>query len=281
MEGFVTSRDGTRIGYQQVGQGTPIVLLHGSMSSSQHHMEQARLLADAFTVIVPDRRGRGLSEPYGKDDGLQQEVEDLEAVLTATGARRVFGLSSGGVITLEAALRLPMVERIVVYEPPLFTDPAVSQALLDRLDHDLDRDNIAGALVTGMKGAQMGPPIFNLFPNWLLERMVGRFVAQEAKQGTGSYPSMGALAPLLHYDFKAIAQASGNLQRFGSIRAVQVLMGGGKSPTFLKSAVQTLAKFMPDCSTTTFPGLGHEASWNTDKGGQPEPVARALRLIFE
>jgi hypothetical protein len=29
---------------------------------------------------------------------------------------------------------------------------------------------VAAALITGMKGAQMGPPIFNVMPRWLLER---------------------------------------------------------------------------------------------------------------
>lgn len=57
----VASRDGTTIGYRQVGSGPALILLHGSMSSGAHHVELARLLSDTFTVFVPDRRGRALS----------------------------------------------------------------------------------------------------------------------------------------------------------------------------------------------------------------------------
>jgi len=60
----VTS-DGTTIGYRQIGSGPGLILLHGGMQASQHYMRLATALSDAFTVYVPDRRGRGLSGPYG------------------------------------------------------------------------------------------------------------------------------------------------------------------------------------------------------------------------
>src|SRR5712691_12515722 len=91
--GSVTSQDGTTIGYRQLGHGPGVVLVHGAMESAQSHMQLAEALADAFTVYVPDRRGRGLSGPYGKDYGLQKEVEDMDALLTKTGAHNVFGVS--------------------------------------------------------------------------------------------------------------------------------------------------------------------------------------------
>src|SRR4051794_38213930 len=77
----VASRDGTAIGYRRFGDGPGLVLLHGSMSSGAHHTELARLLADAFTVYVPDRRGRGLSGPYRTGDELGQELQDVAAIL--------------------------------------------------------------------------------------------------------------------------------------------------------------------------------------------------------
>src|SRR5438874_1780773 len=65
--GYVTSKDGTTLGYRQYGQpshGPGVVLLHGAMESAQSHEQLAQALDDAFTVFVPDRRGRGLSGPY-------------------------------------------------------------------------------------------------------------------------------------------------------------------------------------------------------------------------
>ena len=53
-----------------------VLLLHGAASSSYNHTQLAEALADAFTVYVPDRRGRGLSGPYSKEYSIQQDVED-------------------------------------------------------------------------------------------------------------------------------------------------------------------------------------------------------------
>ena len=55
----VTSRDGTTIGYRQLGNGPGIILLHGGASASQSYMKLGTLLSDAFTIYIPDRRGHG------------------------------------------------------------------------------------------------------------------------------------------------------------------------------------------------------------------------------
>ena len=59
--GSVTSADGTRVGYRRFGRGPGVVLVHGGMQAAQNFSALAVELSDAFTVVVPDRRGRGLS----------------------------------------------------------------------------------------------------------------------------------------------------------------------------------------------------------------------------
>jgi pimeloyl-ACP methyl ester carboxylesterase len=103
----VASRDGTRIAYRQLGHGPGVVLVHGSMETGRNHMQLAEALADAFTLYLPDRRGRGDSGPSGDGYNIAREVEDLDALLTQTGATNLFGVSSGGLIALEAAHTLP------------------------------------------------------------------------------------------------------------------------------------------------------------------------------
>ena len=105
--GSVASRDGTVIGYRQVGQGPGIIAVHGGMQAAQNLMKLAHALADSFTVHLPDRRGGGLSGPPGSHYSLATEREDLSALAQATGAHNIFGLSSGAIIALQAALFLP------------------------------------------------------------------------------------------------------------------------------------------------------------------------------
>jgi pimeloyl-ACP methyl ester carboxylesterase len=67
--GSVTSNYGTTIGYQQLGSGPGVILVHGAVSSSQLFMKLGAALSDAFTVYIPDRRSRGLSGLFGDNYG--------------------------------------------------------------------------------------------------------------------------------------------------------------------------------------------------------------------
>jgi pimeloyl-ACP methyl ester carboxylesterase len=276
----LTSVDGTTIGYRQLGEGPGLVLLHGSMSSSYNHSQLAEALAGDFTVYVPDRRGRGMSGPYRDDHSVQTDVDDLVAVLEATGAQNVFGCSSGAIIALEAARSASVLRRAAIFEPPLFEDRHVPADVLMRFDTQLAEGNIAGALVTGMKGAKMGPPVFTAVPGKLLEPLTRMAMAQEDRRGTNGYVPMRELAPTLHHDFQLVADLSGPLERYRAIAADVLLLGGSKSPACLKRALDMLEKVLPTAERVELDGVGHAAPWNSDRGGQPAQVAPVLRRFF-
>jgi pimeloyl-ACP methyl ester carboxylesterase len=61
----VTSADGTTIGYREIGSGPGLIVLHGGARASPHYLRLAEMLSDSSTVYLPDRRGRGLSDPKG------------------------------------------------------------------------------------------------------------------------------------------------------------------------------------------------------------------------
>jgi pimeloyl-ACP methyl ester carboxylesterase len=272
LPNVVTAQDGTIIGYHQLGSGPGLVLVHGAMESSESHMQLAEALAHQFTVYLPDRRGRGTSGPYNGPHSIQKDVEDLNAILTHTGVHRIFGVSSGGDICLQAALTLPSVQKTAVYEPALFLEPSEPAAILAHYDQDMARGDLAAALVTGMKGAQMGPPIFNLMPRWLLKSLT--------KLAMRSDPSMRTLAPTLHYDFQIVTELSGKLERFKTIQTPVLLLGGSASPAYLKTALDALEKILPNAQRIELPGLHHGGSGNTNRGGHPDTVAQELIRFF-
>ena len=49
----MTSRDGTTIGYRQLGHGPGVIAVHGGMQAAQNLMKLALALADSFTVYLP------------------------------------------------------------------------------------------------------------------------------------------------------------------------------------------------------------------------------------
>jgi len=280
---FVISEDGTRIGYRQLGHGPGVVMLHGAMESAQSHMKLAEGLADVFTVYLPERRGHNLDVPFVEDYSIQKEVQDLEALLAKTGAHNVFGVSAGGLICLQAALTLPAVHKLALYEPALIVNGLASTTFLPRYDKEIAQGKIAAALITGMKGAQLGPPAFNAMPRWLLELFTTMTMNQENKKAKDGDVTMRALAPTLHYDFRLVAEMAETLESFKVIHSEVLLLGGNKSPAWLKVALDALARTLPYVRRIEFSGLDHGGSSdisNTNRFGRPEVVAPALRRFF-
>jgi pimeloyl-ACP methyl ester carboxylesterase len=280
ITGSVTSKDGTTIGYRRFGTGPGLVILHGAMESSQSHLQLAEALAGDLTVYLPDRRGRGLSGPFGSDYSIRREVEDLGALLAVTDARQVLGVSSGALITLQAALTLPALRKLAIFEPPLLVGGPALTASLARFDGEIAAGNVAAALITGMQAAEMGPPIFNLIPRWPLERLTRLAMAGENRKAAPDAVTMRMLAPTLHYDFQLITEMVGKLESFAAIDAEVLLLGGSKSPAYLKASVDGLEKVLPHATRVEFPGLGHGATGNADRGGKPRLVARALGQFY-
>jgi len=278
--GSIVSKDGTTIGYRQLGQGPGLIVLHGAMESARSHMQLAEALAASFSVYLPDRRGRGLSGPYRKDHSIETDVQDMAALLAKTDTHDVMGVSSGAIIWLQAALTLPAIRRAVIFEPPLPINGSLPTDFVQRYEREIAQDEVAAALVSAMKGTQMGPPIFNIIPRGLLERLTTAMMASEEKKAGSDDVTMRMLAPTLHYDFQLATEMEGALERFKAIRAEVLLLGGSKSPAYLKAGLDALEKVLPHVTRVELPGLGHGATGNTDRGGRPERAAAVLRQFF-
>jgi pimeloyl-ACP methyl ester carboxylesterase len=282
--GSVTSKDGTTIGYRRLGSGPGLVILHGAMESAQSHLQLAGSLADAFTLYLPDRRGRGTSGPYATDHSIQTDVDDVDALLTTTGAHLVFGVSSGALILLHAARSLAAIRKAAIFEPPLLVDPR-SVALMRRFDEEIARGRVAAAMVTGMLAARLGPPIFDRIPRFLLERMTQAMLAREEQRAAAGDVTMRALAPTLRYDFQLVLDSQGMIERFAQTRADVLLMGGTTSPAYLRASVDALGPVFPHAKRVLLAGLGHAAAGNSDdpmtgRGADPARVARELRRFL-
>lgn len=120
---------GTDLHVVEVGQGEPIVFVHGSFDCAEETFPDQRELADRYRVVLVDRRGYGDSPPAVRFD-FDTQVGDLIAVL-GSGAHLV-GHSYGGVLCLLAAARRPdLVWSLTVIEPPAFSvargDPSVER----------------------------------------------------------------------------------------------------------------------------------------------------------
>jgi pimeloyl-ACP methyl ester carboxylesterase len=107
---FARAPDGVSIAYELVGDGQPIVLLHGFSDSRQSWREVGyveRFLGQGRQVVLIDSRGHGDSAKPREPRAYQVHkcAADVVAVLDAAGLRRadIMGYSMGGLIALAVA----------------------------------------------------------------------------------------------------------------------------------------------------------------------------------
>ncbi|MEU5714393.1 alpha/beta hydrolase [Streptomyces sp. NPDC020403] len=250
------SADGTSIAYRRQGDGPPVILVGGALSTAATEAPLAALLAPRFTVVTYDRRGRGASGDGGPY-AVRREIEDLAAVAARVGGRvSLFGMLSGGALALEAhAAGLP-VDLLAVYEPPYTPGPAGllyksrCTALLHRLLSEGDRGG-AVALYLSRTGV----------PEATIARMRHALL----------WADLEALAHTLAYDDELLGD--GEIpDRFAAVTARTLVVTGGFSTPQAHGTTQALAAALPRGRHRTLTGQTRELA--------PQAIAPVLAEFF-
>ena len=91
--------------------------------------------------------------------------------------------------------------------------------------------------------------------------------------------SMQSLIGAMRFDIQIVKDMEGvPLEHFKAMRADVLLLGGSKSPQYLKNAVDALEGVLPHPQRVDFQGGDHLTADNT---GKPELVAQELRWFFK
>ena len=233
----VISKDGTTIAFDQIGKGPAVILVDSALADRSICVKLAKLLAEEFTVINYDRRGRGDSgdtQPYA----VEREVEDIEALIDiAGGSAFVFGSSSGAVLALEAASKLPAkVRKQALYEPPFIVDdsrPPMPVDFVEQVKELLASDKRSDALRLFFSKAMGIPGIFitlmRLMPSWSKSKSV---------------------AHTLPYDLMIMGDTQRGkplpVDRWATATMPTLVLTGGKSEAFFHTGGDALAEVLPN-----------------------------------
>jgi pimeloyl-ACP methyl ester carboxylesterase len=116
-EGSYAAVNGTQIYYEVRGEGPPLVMLHGGVTPSEMFGAPLDAMAKHFKVIAIHARGHGLSKDTAAPWSLEQDADDVAAVLRSLNIAKasVMGYSFGGGIALQFAFRhADMLDRLVL-----------------------------------------------------------------------------------------------------------------------------------------------------------------------
>ena len=100
---------GARLYFETYGEGEPLLLIHGGLSTIETMHNQIRAFAGDRFVIAADSRAHGRSSPIEGGLHYADMADDMVALLDHLDVERadVFGWSDGGVIALDMAMRHP------------------------------------------------------------------------------------------------------------------------------------------------------------------------------
>ncbi|HEX3623395.1 MAG TPA: alpha/beta fold hydrolase [Acidimicrobiales bacterium] len=236
---------------ERMGDGSPVVLVHGVGVGPWSYRALARDLAGDHTVVLAHRRGYGASAGMAPPASLEAQVDDLLGL--AGGPAAFVGVSGGATLTLAVAIACPeAVSAAVVHEPVLGAlAPELHAELVDAGARLLSSTGLGGT--EAFMRALVGPQTWaSLRPSDVADVMArDGAIRHEVPQ------------------FLAFAPTREDLARLAGGRLVSSV--GGRSRRSRRLAAAALAACLAG-PTHVIPGVGHLAQLEA-----PAALAAALR----
>ncbi len=240
--------NGARLYYEVYGEGEPLLLIMGLGANHLGWALHVPVYAEEFQVIVFDNRGVGQSSfPEDTEFTIPLLADDAAALLDALGIdiAHVYGVSLGGMIAQDLALRHPEMVRSLILGATTpggaNAVPAEPEALSALLDLG-DADN--GAAGAGLLEVLFSPEYLTDHGSEWLERF----------QSAADYPA----TPSETYTAQLLAGAGHDTyDRLPDIAAPTLVIHGTDDPLFPVDNGRTLAERIPGAELFLLEGARH------------------------
>jgi non-heme chloroperoxidase len=242
--------EGMSFGYVDLGSGSPVILVHGSISDYREWSTQMEALAKHHRVIAYSRRYHWPNSPPGKDADATaaRQAEDLAAIIKSLGLApaNIVGHSYGGTTALFLALQHPeLVRSLILLEPPVpgvLAETPDSERLLK--ESEVVRDEMRQAFASGDA-----------------ERVVRTYLARvapaefdQSSPQTRKVYMANVLAFELDFTSPRPALTCEDLQR---IVAPTLVLTGGRSPMGLQQTAMGVARCLKSGNILKLPQATH------------------------
>jgi pimeloyl-ACP methyl ester carboxylesterase len=253
----IRSKDGASIACSCIGDGPPILLVHGSGTDGARWTPILPGLKNLFTVYSLDRRGHGKSGD-GQHYSIENEFDDIALCIdrVAEGPVDVLAHSYGALCSLGAATRTDWLRRLILYEPPLGASPG---AYCPKGVLPLMRAAVAG-----------GDPEAAIA---CFAREVLGLTAQElaAMQNLAMWADMVQSAPILLRELESVERYTMRADAFAGCAVPVLLLLGTESAPQYHATAELLNRTLRHCRIARLEGQRHTAI-----NAAPELVARTV-----
>jgi pimeloyl-ACP methyl ester carboxylesterase len=244
--------NGVRLYYELHGSGEPLVLVHGSWGDARNWRLVVPGLAESFRVVVYDRRGHSRSERPDTQGSVDEDGDDLAALLEALdlAPAHVVTNSYGGNIALRLATRRPEVFRsLSCHEPPLFSLLEGDPELRELLQRTARSDQAVGRRIA--QGDHEG---------------AARQFVEEVAFGPGAWerelpPELRAIfvdnAPTYLDELEDPTSSGGDEAALAQLALTVRLTQGSASPPTFPAVIDRLVELIPRVSREIINGAAH------------------------
>ena len=244
--------NGVRLYDEVHGQGEALALVHGSWGNASNWALVVPGLAKSFRVLTYDRRGHTRRERTNGPGSVDEDADDLAALLEALdlAPAHVVASSSGGNIALRLAASRPELFRSVsCHEPPLVTvleDDAAGVALLEgdapaleSVVRRIEEGDHEGAAQQFVDELAFGP---GTWENRLPPQVRQSFVHN---------------APTFLDEYRDPTHGSVDHEGLASLELPIRLTDGSEGPPTERAVIDRLVQLIPRTRRETMQGVGH------------------------
>jgi pimeloyl-ACP methyl ester carboxylesterase len=260
---------GERVAYLDVGQGRPVILIHGFGGSMWQWEHQQQPLSAEFRLITPDLVGSGLSTKPEIEYRPEQMLEYFIGFMDGLRIRQatLVGNSMGAGLAIGMALTYP--------------DRVSQLVLIDGLPANVRERLTSPSIKRALDTA--APSWLASFGNWLfggvmIESVLKEIVHDPAlltpaviERSNRNRQRPGVIPPLMTVRGTLPLWESGFAKRIGDIRHPTLILWGEEDQVFPLPAGEELQRTIKSSALVRIPNAGHIPQWE-----RPDLANRAM-----
>lgn len=242
--------NGITIGYEEKGQGDPLILIMGLGADGQRWEDHVNAYAEHFRCIMMDNRGAGQSDKPIGPYTTEMMAEDTAGLMEALGIEnaRVAGISMGSGIAQNLALNHPGLVRSMVLISSWSRSSNYLNTLLDSFSK--------------MRAIANAGDFMELLQLWIFTEAHFEDNFEDLKQGQLDARMDAAPMPQRAFAAQSIACSTHNtFDRLGQIEAPALITVGDKDIFTPLHLSEEMHERMPNSELLIFPGWGHCHHW--------------------
>ncbi|WP_143962666.1 alpha/beta fold hydrolase [Litoribacter populi] len=250
-----------KLNFKKLGQGKPLIILHGLFGSADNWLTIARDLESEFTLYLVDQRNHGDS-PHSDEWNYQVMAKDIAELMEDEGIDTAFimGHSMGGKTAMNFAMLYPeKVEKLIVADISPRHYPVHHERILEGLnavdlENSKSRKDADEALAEHINSAP-----------------IRQFLMKNLTRKDGGFAWKINLKTIT----ENIEEVGTALESDNTFDKPTLFMGGAKSDYITDKDREDIDRFFPNSHIIHLKDAGH---WLHAE--QPDAVARTIRAFL-